>query len=51
MGLFDGVFDLNGDGQLNHFEEAVQYELLMSDSSSGEDTGEGDDSDGQSFDD
>ncbi len=43
-----GLFDLNGNGQLDPFEEAVQYELLASDNSSDD---EGDDADGQSFDD
>ncbi len=51
MGLFGGLFDLNGDGQIDPFEEAVQYEVLMSDNSSDDDSYEGDDSDGQSFDD
>ncbi len=49
MGLFDGLFDLNGDGQLDPFEAAVQYELLASDRSSGEDSVEEDDSGGQRF--
>ncbi len=51
MGLFDGLFDFNGDGQIDPFEEAVQYEILSSDISSDDDRCEGDDSDCQGFDD
>ncbi len=51
MGLFDGLFDFNGDGQTDSFEEAVQYEILASDSGAGDDSCEGDDSDCQGFDD